>query len=542
MSVVSFLAADALPPPISGHTIAPNYVGFSMEEPCVARSPLVLSNGTPNPGLINLMNTLNNRTTSSFPFFLRIGGNSADNVWYAQTTGVEKGVNTTCVVDSNGMKNVSTFYSALAVPVKTSVGVNMAPTSTNDQISMAVQYLKGAVLPNWKSEQFLGVELGNEPEDWVQGKIRPAKPYNITTAYPTEWAALATGITSGLGQPTQFVGPATSIGTSLGRSILQSFLSTKPSVNPITLHYYAENIKSSTDPKDLLQYPTDTTYSFLSTVHTPKYDFVLGETNSRSSGGTGGVSNVYAATLWTLDHLATSAWSGFKGAWFHGAVQGSTDKATSNVFVASAGGYSPIYVNLNDPTLINARPGFYALLGFTRVLNWVGTAGIQIVRGGGAQVKVDAVRGVKYFAFVDPTVTSRWSAVIVNKNSTEVVIQFGPPTGFATSLTGSVELIQQTTGDISAVSGISIGGQTFDGTRDGFPVGLYNAAKISASNSLYSVTVPAFSAALVFLGQPDPSNNAAAVSPGAQTTNRTSSAAKLGAFLMLTVVSFIFLF
>ncbi|KAJ3074696.1 hypothetical protein HDU99_001682 [Rhizoclosmatium hyalinum] len=312
----------------------------------------------------------------------------------------------------------------------------MAPTSTNDQISMAVQYLKGAVLPNWKSEQFLGVELGNEPEDWVQGNIRPAKPYNITTAYPAEWATLATGITSGLGQPTQFVGPATSIGTSLGRSILQSFLSTKPSVNPITLHYYAENIKSSTDPKDLLQYPTDTTYSFLSTVHTPNYDFVLGETNSRSSGGTGGVSNVYAATLWTLDHLATSTWSGFKGAWFHGAVQGSTDKATSNVFVASAGGYSPIYVNLNDPTLINARPGFYALLGFTRVLNWVGTAGIQVVRGGGAQVKVDAVRGVKYFAFVDPAVTSRWSAVIVNKNSTEVVIQFGVPTGFATSLTG----------------------------------------------------------------------------------------------------------
>ncbi|KAJ3073292.1 hypothetical protein HDU98_001842 [Podochytrium sp. JEL0797] len=430
MSTVSFLAGTAAPAPVPGHFISPSYVGFSTEEPCIGQSPYVAS-GAPNPTLLNILNALANRTSQQFPFPLRIGGNSADLLWYTGTSGVSPYPNATC------------------------------------EISMATQFLTGAVFPNWSQTQLVAVELGNEPENWVQNGLRPGAPFNISTDYPTEANTLAAGILSNLGTTRSFqiMAPGSNLNQADGRSIIRSYIATAPKANPIAIHYYA------------------------------------------LSG----------------NHLATSAWSGFSGAWFHGGVHGSPASSFSNINgipVSSIGTYSPIVVSNSNPSIINVRPEFYGLLGFQRALNWIGTSKISVIRGGGDQLVRDASVGVKYFALTDSSNPARWSGILINKNNTDTTLHFGAPAG------GSIDPVVieriQANGDVTAVTGITIAGQTFDGTTDGHILGSYSVETVSATNASYSVTLPAYSAAILFGG-----------SQSAKSSNSAPLAASFSCFVAL---------
>jgi hypothetical protein len=123
-------------------------------------------------------------------------------------------------------------------------------------------------------------------------------------------------------------------------------------ISLVTQHYYRGNGHSANATISNLISPDPTLVADCvalknGTAGVP-LPFRFSETNSYLYGGSPGVSDAYASSLWVIDHLFTMAYGGASGV---------------NMQGGDVGDYTPI---ANDgPTILEARPEYYGLLLFS---------------------------------------------------------------------------------------------------------------------------------------------------------------------------------
>ena len=200
--------------------------------------------------------------------------------------------------------------------------------------------------------------------------------------------------------------------------------------------------------------------------------FRVGEINSIDGSGVVGISDAFGSALWAVDTMFEYAHVGVDGVNWHGNV--------NNAYCAF--GFGNTNVNGSDPyTLTKVAPLYYGMLFF------------QLAAPNNAQllpVAVQANANLKVWATEDKTGTVR--VVILNKDKT-----FSGNVSVSLPGYGAASKLQMLAPTYESNDGITIGGQTFDGSADGKPVGSQVTDSILPSNGTYTVPVQPTSAVLL---------------------------------------------
>lgn len=157
----------------------------------------------------------------------------------------------------------------------------------------------------------LGFDIGNEPELYTKHNWRP-KSWNFND-YLGEWKAIYNAVMA-VDHSARFIGPDTTVQTKQS-DWLQGFLQNQQArkdISAVGRHYYFYNgvTYKSTDPASLFD-PT-VWQRFVTNlqgwiVESNTLPMDITETNSISNGGIAGISNSFAAALWTSDVLLQAA-------------------------------------------------------------------------------------------------------------------------------------------------------------------------------------------------------------------------------------------
>lgn len=231
----------------------------------------------------------------------------------------------------------------------------------------------------------------------------------------------------------------------------------------------------------------------------------VSEVNSIAGGGRGGVSNVFAAALWTAQVAFEFANAGASGVNFH----------WGNAGLFSAPGAEPAYIGVsnrfenNDPARPYpvARAPWYGYLLFSRATGRNGQAIVlnspQPTQNG--PFGPDCLAAVSTYTYLLPA-TSEISVTAINKSNTTdctlaVAINGDHPDGTITRLMPGRALL-------SSINGITWGGATYEGSTDGRLRGTPRSEVADAQffdpeagnwTTTYYVKVPRSSAALLLV-------------------------------------------
>jgi hypothetical protein len=430
-----------------GYTIAPNFLGLSFEIWDAINNPR-LADPVLEQFLVNLG-----------PGVLRFGGNTADGHWWNPTTRVKRSDGAPVITNAD-FQTLFAFSRAVGWPVIYTVNlVNLQP----DTAAGEVQALAAA-----GGSSLLGVSIGNEPDHYVSDGVRPSG-WGWTQLH-TEWDSYAAAIqarTSGIG----FVGLDGCCAPALGW--LPAFVSAEsPRLVLGAHHIYPEWVGATAGTNyfpsiaDLLSAGTTSRVTGdaveLYQALGGKVPLRITETNSVASGGTTGVSNVFASTLWGMEHMFTLAEHGVVGVNFHGSLSG--------------GIYQPLD---GTPGNYTARPLYYAMLAFSTAAQ-------------GQTVPVDIVEhtSVTVHATLGPDGSLRITAI--NRDPlTPVQVRITPGRTFTHAGT-----LRVTAPSLSSTSGVTFAGSGVSST------GVWNPgpqAPVYTKGGIYAVSVPAASIAIVTL-------------------------------------------
>jgi hypothetical protein len=199
----------------------------------------------------------------------------------------------------------------------------------------------------------------------------------------------------------------------------------------------------------------------VSDAQTVRLPLRMAETNSASSGGKHGTSDVFAASLWGLDYMYTLAEHGAVGVNFHGAPNGF------------------IYAPLIDSAGVRAKPLFYAMLAFH--------AGAI-----GALVPATVASSANLTAHAALAADGTLRVTVINKDTvSSILARITPATSYrsATAQLLTAPSVHAETGVTFAGASVSTAGAWAPGTPYAIP----------GSNGTFSVPLSAASAAVVTL-------------------------------------------
>jgi hypothetical protein len=305
------------------------YLGLSIEYP----SAIAYAGSDPKALDPVFLQLVRNLTPAQRPV-LRFGGDSTDWSWWP-APGVRKppgakitlGPSWTSVVHALAAK-----LDAELIP-----GIDLEADSRAVAGTEATRLLDGIGRP-----YVAGFELGNEPEvygalGWYAtpaGKPVPGRPRSYDpSAYLNDFGRIAKALPGG----TELVGPAT--GAPRYQAAVGSFLARERRIGMITLHRYplarCHPMSAAQDPSIAHLLAPSSSDGLASSVartvavaHAHHVPLRVDELNSISCGGQLGVSNSFAASLWSLDTLFALARVGVDGVnvhTFHGAWYGPFD-------------------------------------------------------------------------------------------------------------------------------------------------------------------------------------------------------------------------
>ena len=328
-----------------GLVIPSDFVGLSTEKKLMTRDCFNGQNAT----LINLCRTLG-------PGVLRIGANNVDSTFFKRDAHppLESMKDNKYVVDPRtiGPASVDAFFDfARNTGWKIIYGVNLGandPAMAADEADYA-----------WKvgAKEILAIEIGNEPNLYPKGPnregIRPSKwGY---PEYKAEFMAVADAIKAKNPQ-ILITGPAVTKGTKWMPLFMADF---KDRIALATSHVYPLSAKEA-DPKGQRftsiekilgeKYPDDWLIK-LNDAKAAGVPYRVGECNTASGGGKHGVSDAFAAALWSIDFMFDVARHGGAGVNFHGSF--------------TANNYSAIVFDKKTETYVPA-PLYYGLLFFSQ--------------------------------------------------------------------------------------------------------------------------------------------------------------------------------
>jgi hypothetical protein len=444
------LGTASVDPTKPGTQIQSSFLGFSHEwsGPPVLMGPP----GNTNPIYRQLVNNLT--AYGGGPLLVRIGGNSTDKTT-APTTGV--------------VAPMAQLYTDLGA--KFTLGVNLG----SDDVALATQQAQYYV-SNMPAGSLEAIEIGNEPDLYHDNGDRPTT-YTFAD-YLSDFATWRTAILPLLPTGVKLMGPSWASTSSL--SNLPAFLAQEQNnLSILSQHYYAgTQCNGATNPPDYLLQDSAASKgatavaSSVPLAHADNLPFRMGEMNSISCGGETGVSDIFASALWSIDVMFEFANVGVDGVNFHNGNGGAYSLFQFNIAIMG---------NTATYSIASIRPEYYGLLFFQ-----MATANTPKL----LPVTLTTPANLKVWATVDAQGVVR--VVLINKDEAlQGVVSINLP-GYGT---GSITRL--TAANYQATSGITIGGQTFDGSTDGTPQGIAFTEATPVNGGVYSVALAPTSAALL---------------------------------------------
>jgi hypothetical protein len=431
-------AVDAGAP---GIQVPASFIGFSHE--WGGQDELMGQPGRTNPIYRQLLKNLT--AYGAGPIVIRIGGNSTDSSGAPTTTTVAP------------MAQLATDIGA-----KFTLGVNLGSNNVQLAVTQAQNYVA-----NMPAGSLEAIEIGNEPDLYSRNGDRPSS-YTFSD-YLGDFGKWRAQILPLLPPGLKLMGPSWSLMKSLPN--LPAFLAQEQNhLSVVSQHYYGGTGK--TNPPDYLLQDSPATKGAKAVApsvllaHQAGLPFRMGEMNTIAGGGQAGVSDIFASALWSLDTLFEFANVGVDGVNFHGT------SSTYSLFTF-------------DPSrkfsVQSIRPEYYGVLFFQQA-----TAN----RAKLLPVTLTTQANLKVWATLDNKGVVR--VVVINKDKTaQGDLNVSVP-GFGT---GTVTRLSA--GSYQATNGITIGGQTFDGSGDGTLQGAGSGETVTPAGGVYSVVLPPTSAALI---------------------------------------------
>lgn len=448
--------------------IPPGFLGLSIEYPGFSE----YAGGdpsAPNPILIQLIRNL---TPGQRPV-LRIGGDSTDWTWWP-VAGVARPPGIRFTLTQRWLDVGHAVAQALNAQMI--MGINLE--ANNGRVAAGEAQ---ALLTGLGRSSVLALEPGNEPElynafPWYtlpNGKqvFGRSRGWNYS-AFASDFASIVRSLPH-----TPLAGP--SIGSPTWSPELATFLHSEPRISIATLHRYPLKRCTATTHVtvgELLSTASaaslaDGVVRYVATARSHHIPLRIDEMNSISCGGQRGLSDSYAAALWALDALYEMARVGVGGVNIHTAPN-----AINEVFRfhhSSAGWTGSV------------RPIYYGMLAFAQAA----PAGSRILSVSGSVPSTVRVWGTRA---TDGTV----KVVLINDASRPQTIRFRAPRALGS--TAMLERLRAPTA--TALTGITLGGQSFGTqTSTGQLAGPINTPTVAAQGGVYTVGIPAASAALLTL-------------------------------------------
>jgi hypothetical protein len=323
-----------------------------------------------------------------------------------------------------------------------------------------------------------GVTLGNEPDGACQNSGSYAGGY---PAFKTNWDTFRTAITSLTGgSGLKFAGP--SFGGQQpwnDASDLNSFVNGEAAnLTYVSQHWYAQNGCSGTPSLSAelaaaQAKPSDANYaSYVANAHKTGVPFRISEMNDIDCSGRSGISNTFAAALWLPDALFNLANVGTDGVNLVSDLEGFYDLLELP---------SPSTCTLNVTSGCILRPNYY---GF-RMFQEATQNGAKLL-----PVSTTTSVNVSIWATIDGDGIVR--VVVLNKDETNSGTVNITLAGY-----GSASIKTLSAPSVTATTGVTYGGQTFDGSTDGTIQGTLSTTTLTPTSGVYTFTIAATSAALL---------------------------------------------
>lgn len=436
----------------TGYTIPLNFLGLSHEWVDAEWSMGWNSHGV-NYVYRQLIKNLMNG--ASYPFVIRIGGASTDS---------------STEPDATTTPAFTDLYNAMGTVFD--LGVNLGA----DNVTLAADQAK-AFVSQMPAGALNAIEIGNEPENYGLLGLR-ASTYGFTD-YQSDFATWRQNVLPLLPSGTKLMGPAWANMVSL--SNLSTFESPESSnLSVVSEHHYAGHQSTTTSfPTNFLLLASTATQGpkavapYVPVAHKYGQKFRIGEMNSIDGGGVTGISDSFSSALWAVDIMFEFANVGVDGVNWHG-MSGCTYCAFT--FGKATVGSNSVY------TLTQVNPLYYGMLFFQKAAG-NNSKLLPVTLG-------STTANIKVWATVDQSGIAH--VAILNKDTS-----FSGNVQVTLAGYSSASVTRLQAPSYTSNSGISIGGQTFDGSLDGTLVGSADNETITPSNNVFTVPVQPTSAVLL---------------------------------------------
>jgi len=362
------------------------------------------------------------------------------------------------------------------------IGVDFGDDNVTTATGEAAQL--AAALPGSKLQ---AIELGNEPDLYGNSGERP--PGWDYSEYLSEYQQFAPALISASGG-VKLSAPVWAGLSSSWMDNLESFISGEAStVAIVTVHHYSGTAcHGATEPADyLLTEPAvdGDTQPLTGPVGIPPYlpaaqqagiPFRIGELNSINCGGQLGVSNSFSSALWAMDIAFSYANVGVSGVNFFSPGDPNQPNAYTPfdfTFTEGSGG--------NTYSVRNINPLYYGLLMFAQSVQ----NKAQLL-----PVSLTTQANIKAWATIDGTQTIRLLLLNKDENASGAITVSLAGYGQAT-------VTRLMAPSYSSTTGVTLGGQTFDGSTDGTPQGTAYSEIAQPVSGVYTIAMPSVSAALL---------------------------------------------
>jgi len=463
-----------------GYPIASDFASFSYEVACV---PILFTfNKQSRTSFVNLMNNLRTASGGTRGPNMRLGGNSADeSVYLPPSQPLPNG-------DTYRINNTDFQAYLMTVPLWNGTitpGVNFR--DANDA-SLAVAHIQALsnIIP-WSDNLVQSIEIGNECDLFGNNGIRPSS-YSMTD-YLKEFELYQKSLQTSANVPYPRIQGATfcchesSFDAGLANYIQQ--YGKNKVLNTVSYHEYPLNVcgsnKNANSIFDLLannavDHNIPKLASFITAANNVNIPFYIGEGNSVACGGQNNVSNVFAATLWSVDTLFTHAAAGIQRWNFHGCQKGA---------------YTAIAYPDSTTDTPAVMPLYYGMWAFTSATTRNSKIYTTNVKSSNDLIKVWVTRDS----------VGTWHATAIHKDvnqTSDATVTVIFPSGTVNKSIGSLVRLAPNNGNPYSSNGITFGGLTFDGSTDGKPQGTPVSEKVTPnSDGSYTFTVHPTSVAIV---------------------------------------------
>jgi len=392
------------------------------------------------------------------PIIIRIGGDSTDSVTALQNVDLE---------------SINDLYTDMNGQVKFMLGINMGSDSTTIATN-EVNAIRSAI----PASAIVGLEMGNEPDTWGERGLRPG---NYTyTDYRTQMQQWETLIANDSQSTLNSVSPAFA-GTQWKPSFMSDLANLNLSSTIVTQHYYPGGPGQA---DNFLLLDTSSTFgpyhltSYINSAHAAGKTWCADELNSIYSGGQAGLSDTFSSALWAIDIAFEFAQDGADGVNWH------IDNGGPTAFFSVTETQDPT-TRLIDYTLNHVYPLYYGVQMLAAATASHGAL-LPVTLSTSANIKVWALQGEDGLVRV----------VVLNKTqSTSGSVSVTLP-GYSTG-----EVVRLLAPSYLSTSGVTLGGQTYDGTTDGTIRGTAVTTAVAGSNGTFVLNMPAASAALITLSK-----------------------------------------